>query len=120
MPVATRGSVSAEFAVLTPTVLALLALALSLLTSVIDRAHLSATTMWAARSLSMGESESEVTKRVAHSVGVNDDAVSITHRADEALTCVAVTRPARPPASLLGITIEAFSCVPLIAWRGVR
>jgi Flp pilus assembly protein TadG len=104
---AERGSVTAEFAVLVPGVLLVLACCLAAVQVVGQQVRLTDAAADGARSLARGDDSGSAHARVQHSVG----AASISDQHSGDYVCIAVSQPASfAPAALAGVTLTAHSC----------
>ncbi|HWU47540.1 MAG TPA: TadE family type IV pilus minor pilin [Humibacter sp.] len=98
---------TAEFAVLVPGVLLVLASCLAAVQVVGQQVRLTDAAADGARSLARGDDSGTAHARVQHSVG----AASISDQRSGEYACIVVSQPAGfPPAALVGVTLSARSC----------
>jgi len=99
--------VTAEFAVLVPGVLLVLAFCLAAIQIVGQQVRITDAAADGARSLARGDTAAVAAQRVRHSVG----GASIADSRDGEYVCIDVSQPAEfAPARLIGIDVTAHSC----------
>jgi hypothetical protein len=102
-----RGSVTAEFAAVTPAIVLVLALCLGALQAVTHQLRLADVAADAARGLGRGDDVATTLARARTAIG----GVSVSEEHEGEFVCARLHSPAPPgPFSVLGLTLTARSC----------